>query len=157
MTLRLAVPEEAETLWAIRNRAIRAGCRSSYAADVIARWTPDEMPERYRQMVMDHPFYVIDNADGVPVSTGYLDLSSHSVEAIFTVPEATGNGYAGRIIDALKQEARRRGMVKLTLSSTPNAEHFYQRLGFISVAENRYPSAMAGTDLRCIDMVIDIE
>jgi hypothetical protein len=48
MTLRQAEPKEAEILWNIRNQAIRFGCKSSYDADVIARWTPDLMPEQYR-------------------------------------------------------------------------------------------------------------
>lgn len=64
MTLRRAVPEEAEKLWQIRNLAIRAGCQSSYDAKVIARWTPDLMPESYRQVVIDNPFYVATDENG---------------------------------------------------------------------------------------------
>ncbi len=40
MALRRANPQEAEILWNIRNQAIRHGCKTSYGADVIARWTP---------------------------------------------------------------------------------------------------------------------
>lgn len=36
MTLRKATPQEAETLWNIRNQAIRHGCTTSYDAEVIA-------------------------------------------------------------------------------------------------------------------------
>ena len=61
MTLRKATPQEAETLWNIRNQAIRHGCTTSYDAEVIARWTPDLMPEHYRQMVIEYPFYVVED------------------------------------------------------------------------------------------------
>lgn len=61
MTLRKAKPQEAEILWDIRNQAIRHGCKTSYDADVIARWTPDLMPEHYRKMVIDYPFFVVEN------------------------------------------------------------------------------------------------
>ena len=109
MTLRKATPQEAETLWNIRNQAIRHGCKTSYDAEVIARWTPDLMPERYRQMVIEYPFYVVEDEKGDVAATGYLDLDTHCLEAIFTLPAASGKGMATRIIEALKQEAHSRG------------------------------------------------
>lgn len=47
MQVRRAVPEEAETLWDIRNQAIRYGCRESYEETAIRNWTPDTMPEAF--------------------------------------------------------------------------------------------------------------
>lgn len=156
MTLRKAKPQEAEILWNIRNQAIRHGCKTSYDADVIARWTPDLMPERYRQMVIEHPFYVVEDEKGEIAATGYLDLDTHCLEAIFTLPAASGKGMATRIIGALKQEARSRGITRLTLDATPNARSFYQRLGFATLNEKYHHSRMAGADLRCFEMAINV-
>ncbi|MRS88875.1 GNAT family N-acetyltransferase [Enterobacteriaceae bacterium RIT714] len=156
MTLRLAAPDEAETLWRIRNLAIRSGCTTSYDADVIERWTPDVMPENYRQMIAQNPFYVVENDHGEVVATGYLDLEAKSVEAIFTLPEAAGKGMAKRIVEAIKQEAVERGITRLTLSSTPNAQSFYLKQGFVALGENCYSSRLANAELRCIDMAIDL-
>lgn len=91
MTLRKATPQEAETLWNIRNQAIRHGCTTSYDAEVIARWTPDLMPERYRQMVIEYPFYVVEDEKGDVAASGYLDLDTHCLEAIFTLPAASAH------------------------------------------------------------------
>ncbi|XGI81340.1 N-acetyltransferase family protein [Enterobacter hormaechei] len=156
MTLRKATPHEAETLWNIRNQAIRHGCKTSYDADVIARWTPELMPERYRQMVIEYPFYVVEDEKGDAVATGYLDLNTHCLEAIFTLPAASGKGMATMIIEALKQEARSRGITRLTLDATPNAQSFYQKLGFVTLSETYHHSRMAGADLRCFEMAIDL-
>ncbi|KJM86846.1 GCN5 family acetyltransferase [Enterobacter roggenkampii] len=156
MTLRKATPQEAETLWNIRNQAIRHGCTTSYDAEVIARWTPDLMPERYRQMVIEYPFYVVEDEKGDVAATGYLDLDTHSLEAIFTLPAASGKGMATRIIEALKHEARSRGITRLTLDATPNAQSFYQKLGFVTLRENYHHSRMAGADLRCFEMAITL-
>ena len=156
MTLRKANPQEAETLWNIRNQAIRHGCKTSYDADVIARWTPDLMPARYRQMVIEYPFYVVEDEKGHVVATGYLDLDTHCLEAIFTLPAATGKGMATRIIEALKQEARSRGITRLTLDATPNAWTFYQKLGFVTLNEKYHHSRMAGADLSCFEMAINV-
>ncbi|USR62107.1 GNAT family N-acetyltransferase [Lelliottia amnigena] len=156
MTLRRAVPEEAEKLWQIRNLAIRAGCQGSYDADVIDRWTPDLMPESYRQVVIDNPFFVAVDENGEPIATGYFDLAMNSVEAVFTAPNATGKGLAGAIIAAIKAEARQRGITRITLSSTPNAHAFYLKQGFSTLGENLYVSKLAGAELRCVDMAIDV-
>ncbi|WP_449546921.1 N-acetyltransferase family protein [Lelliottia amnigena] len=156
MTLRRAVPEEAEKLWQIRNLAIRAGCQGSYDGEVIDRWTPDLMPESYRQVVIDNPFFVAVDENGEPIATGYLDLAMNSVEAVFTAPNATGKGLAGAIIAAIKAEARQRGITRITLSSTPNAHAFYLKQGFSTLGENLYVSKLAGAKLRCVDMAIDV-
>ncbi|HHA1913891.1 TPA: GNAT family N-acetyltransferase [Enterobacter asburiae] len=156
MVLRRANPQEAEILWTIRNQAIRHGCKTSYDADVIARWTPDLMPERYRQMVIEYPFYVVEDEKGDIAATGYLDLDTHRVEAIFTVPAASNKGMATRIIEALKNEARSRGITRLTLDATPNAQSFYQKLGFATLSEKYHHSRMAGADLRCFEMAIEL-
>ena len=156
MTLRKATPQEAETLWNIRNQAIRHGCTTSYDAEVIARWTPDLMPERYRQMVIEYPFYVVEDEKGDVAATGYLDLDTHCLEAIFTLPAASGKGMATRIIEVFKHEARSRGITRLTLDATPNAQSFYQKLGFVTLRENYHHSRMAGADLRCFEMAITL-
>ncbi|HGW3767402.1 TPA: N-acetyltransferase family protein [Enterobacter cloacae] len=156
MTLRKAHPQEAEILWNIRNQAIRHGCKISYDADVIARWTPDDMPEHYRQMVAENPFYVVEDEKGDIAATGYLDLETHNIEAVFTLPAASGKGLATQIIEALKSEARTRGITRLMLSSTPNAHAFYQKLGFVTMGENYHYSRMADAQLRCFDMAFNM-
>lgn len=114
------------------------------------------MPERYRQMVIEYPFYVVEDEKGDIAATGYLDLDTHCLEAIFTLPAASGKGMATRIIEALKNEARSRGIARLRLDATPNAQSFYQKLGFVTLSETYHHSRMAGADLRCFEMAIDL-
>ncbi|NIY46486.1 GNAT family N-acetyltransferase [Cedecea colo] len=154
MKVRLASPDEAQALWDIRNQAIRYGCRESYAAEVITAWTPEIMPQAYRSAVANNPFFVVDDPSGnSPVATGFLDLMSGSVEAVFTLPAFLGQGMASRILQAIKEEAIKRGLTQLTLSSTPNACTFYEKNGFTVIEEALYPSSLAGTSLRCMEMV----
>ena len=153
MPVRYASPDEAEKLWEIRNQAIRYGCKNTYDAIIITAWTPDKMPEGFRKAITSNTFFVVDSpGDNFPVATGFLDLENQSVEAIFTLPAFTGKGYARLILDAIKTEAKERGLAALTLSSTPNAFAFYQKNGFSLVKESLYRSEMAKADLRCMDM-----
>lgn len=128
MKIRLAVPVEAEECWNIRNQAIRYGCKSSYDDAVIAARTPEKMPESYRNAIVVNPFFVVAAPDGRLLATGYLDLSTGSIEAVFTLPQYTGKGLGSQIIEAIKSEARGRGFEQLTLSSTPNAQTFMRNM-----------------------------
>ena len=105
MQIRLAVPEEAEECWNIRNLSIRQGCKLSYNARVLEAWTPEAMPEHYREVITVNPFFVVEMPDAGLVATGYLDLTGGSVEAIFTLPDYMGKGFASLIIEKIKDEA----------------------------------------------------
>lgn len=155
MKIRLAVPVEAEECWNIRNQAIRYGCKNSYDDAVIAAWTPEKMPESYRNVIVANPFFVV-AVDGRLLATGYLDLSTGSIEAVFTLPRYTGKGLGSQIIEAIKGEARERGFEQLALSSTPNAQTFYEKHGFKLMQESMYPSALAQAELRCMEMSINL-
>ncbi|MDT7470467.1 hypothetical protein V6W99_06085 [Citrobacter portucalensis] len=48
----------------------------------------------------------------------------------------------------------KRGLKQLTLTSTPNAQTFYEKHGFMFIKETTSPSRLAQTDLRCMDMSI---
>jgi GNAT superfamily N-acetyltransferase len=156
VTIRRAIPDEAQALWVIRNEAIRFGCRDVYPEDVLQAWTPELMPAGYLHEIINNPFFVAENENGEPVATGYLDLENCAVEAVFTLPAYTGKGLAKQIMGAIKQEAKTRGMTTLTLSATPNARDFYLTQGFSIVKESLYPSALAGASLRCFEMSCDI-
>ncbi|HEY3985903.1 GNAT family N-acetyltransferase [Cedecea sp.] len=156
MTVRRAIPAEAQALWEIRNQAIRFGCRDVYPEDVLMAWTPDQMPAGYRNEIINNPFFVAESENGVPVATGFLDLKNGSVEAVFTLPAYTGRGLAKQIIGAIKQEAKMRGINTLTLSSTPNARDFYLTQGFSVVKESLYPMSRGSVLLRCFEMICEL-
>ncbi|MCE0491083.1 GNAT family N-acetyltransferase [Pantoea sp. Mb-10] len=152
MTPRLAHQEEVHALWRVRNLAIRHGCQSVYPPEIITAWTPDAHPGGFSTVIQNNPFYVVDDAHYGVAATGFLDLNGGSIEAIFTLPECSGKGYASAIMEALISEARQRGFTQLWLAATPNASGFYLRHGFTAVRETRYPSALAQADLACVEM-----
>lgn len=156
MTIRYARSEEAEILWALRNCALRHGCKNIYSDRILQAWTPEQMPVSYRQIIEENPFYVIDDEYGIPVASGFLCLSEQSVEAVFSLPEHSGKGLASQIIEAIKQQALSRGMTTLRLSSTPNARSFYEKHGFKMIREDKYYSRLAASSLACFEMVCDL-
>lgn len=155
--LRLAEPQEAKRLWYLRNQALRFGCENVYPVDILSAWTPDDMPDGYRQAILDNPFYVIDYQEyNIPVASGFLDVKTGFAEAIFTLPEYMGKGFAGLILTQLKYEAIKRRQTKLFLDATPNAVLFYVKQGFQILEERDYYSSLAKANLRCYRMYIDL-
>ncbi|WP_226944456.1 GNAT family N-acetyltransferase [Pseudomonas sp. FME51] len=155
--LRLAEPQEAKRLWHLRNQALRFGCENVYSSDILAAWTPDDMPDGYRQAIIDNPFYVIDYQKyNIPVASGFLDVKTGFAEAIFTLPEYMGKGFAGLILKQLKHEAAKRGQSRLFLDATPNAVLFYLKQGFRALEEREYYSSLAKANLHCYRMYIDL-
>ncbi|EEG83169.1 acetyltransferase, GNAT family [Proteus penneri ATCC 35198] len=156
--LRLAEPQEAKRLWYLRNQALRFGCKNVYPSEILAAWTPDEMPEGYRQAIIGNPFYVIDYQEyNIPVASGFLDVKTGFAEAIFTLPEYMRKGFAGLILKQLKHEAIKRGQSKLFLDATPNAVSFYLKQGFKVLEGRDYYSDLAKANLHCYRMCIDLE
>ena len=107
-------------------------------------------------MIKENPFFVVEKPGVGLIDTGYLDLAAASVEAIFTLPDYFGKGLASLIIETIKDEAIKRGLKQLTLSATPNAQTFYEKHGFVFIKESTSPSRLAQTDLRCMDMAIQL-
>jgi len=110
------------------------------------------MPDHYRQVINEHPFYVMVSPQGQLLATGFLDCHTQRIEAIFTRPRAMRQGFAAQIIAKLKQEARQQGWDSVALSATPNAEPFYLKQGFIRLREDRHFSPAAKCYLDCVEM-----
>ena len=101
------------------------------------------MPDGYRQSIINNPFYVIDDKKlSIPVFL-VLDVITGFAEAIFTLPECMGKGYAGLILKQLQYEAKQRTFVQLFLDATPNAMLFYLKQGFTVLEEREYYSSLA--------------
>ncbi len=67
----------------------------------------------------------------------------------------TGCGAAGLILDAIKAEAKKRNIKKLTLDSSPNGT-LYQKHGFTSIKHASYYSSLAQVELNCVQMEIEL-
>ncbi|MFY3768364.1 hypothetical protein AHYW_002006 [Providencia manganoxydans] len=156
MKVRLAVISEAERLWFIRNQAIRVGRHESYAQEIIKAWTPNKMPDFYRENIIEHPFFVAVDDDDIPIATGLFDTKRNTFDTIFTLPEYFKSGSGSLIVNALKQEAKRRNVKQLMLKSALNAETFYHRHGFVSIGPLNHYSVLVGKDIPCIGMVLSL-
>ncbi len=149
LTIRKATAEDAAAAWAIRNAAIRHACNGFYVDDLIQQWTAGEMTGEFVEFVV-HQFYVA-TVNGVVAGTGFVDLCSGRVDAVFVRPDMMGKGIGKRIVASCEDLGRSAGLTQLTLDSTLNAAPFYRRCGFVGDAVGVYRSPR-GISLDCIPM-----
>lgn len=137
MNLRPALPDDIDTLWALRTAAVRLGCATHYAPEQIAVWTASPVPATYGAM-LDSGGGIVAMLGELIVGYAMLDLARHEVDAMFVHPSHGGLGIGKRLLVALELLARERGIARLHLSASLNAVPFYRAAGFIALREEAY-------------------
>ncbi|WP_332861497.1 GNAT family N-acetyltransferase [Janthinobacterium svalbardensis] len=137
ITLRPALPDDIDALWALRTVAVRVSCATHYAPEQIAVWTASPVPPAYAAMLAAGGGIVAMQGD---IIAGYamLDADKQEVDAVFVDPERAGLGIGKCLLAALEQQARQRGIVRLQLSASLNAEPFYRAAGFVALRAEAY-------------------
>ena len=135
--LRPALPLDIDALWALRTVAVRVSCATHYAPEQITVWTASPVPPAYAAMLAAGGGIVAMQDEAI---AGYamLDVVKHEVDAVFVDPARAGLGIGKRLLAALEQLARQRGMVRLRLSASLNAVPFYRAAGFVALREEAY-------------------
>ncbi|MGK5069366.1 GNAT family N-acetyltransferase [Janthinobacterium sp. AD80] len=137
ITLRPALPADIDSLWALRTVAVRVSCATHYAAEQITVWTASPVPDAYAAMLAAGGGIVAMQDEAI---AGYamLDVDKHEIDAVFVDPTHAGLGIGKRLLAALEQLARRRGIARLHLSASLNAVPFYRAAGFVALREEAY-------------------
>ncbi|APA67923.1 GNAT family N-acetyltransferase [Janthinobacterium sp. 1_2014MBL_MicDiv] len=137
IALRPALPADMAALWALRTVAVRVGCAAHYAPGKIAVWTASPVPDAYAAMLAEGGG-IVAMQDEVIAGYAMLDINKHEVDAVFVDPARAGLGIGKRLLAALEQLARQRGIGRLHLSASLNAVPFYAAAGFIALREEAY-------------------
>lgn len=137
ITLRPALPDDIDALWALRTVAVRISCATHYAPEQITVWTASPVPDSYAAMLAAGGGIVAMQNETI---AGYamLDVDKQEVDAVFVDPAHAGLGIGKRLLAALEQLARGRGIARLHLSASLNAVPFYAAAGFTALREQAY-------------------
>ena len=84
--------------------------------------------------------------DGTVIGTGGLEIkASHALlRSLSLVEKAQGQGNGRRLLAAMEEEARRRGVQELYLLTT-TAERFFSHLGYGVIAREQVPTVIRQT------------
>ena len=137
-SIRAGTTADIPALWALRTRAVRAGCASHYAPETIDAWCAAPPPERLPVLV-DAGGCLVAEEGGAIDGYAVLDLANGEVDALFVEPARQGRGIARALMAAIEALAAARGIGRLFLSASLNAVPFYRGAGFLVIREEIYP------------------
>jgi predicted GNAT family N-acyltransferase len=100
--------------------------------------------------------HVLGRLDGRPVATGRLLLDTPPGENVHigrvaVLRELRRRGHGAAVMEALQAEARRRGLLGITLAAQTHAIPFYERLGYVARGDIFLD---AGIDHRWMDLAL---
>jgi GNAT superfamily N-acetyltransferase len=145
-TVRLATAADARAIASVLRDAF-APYERQYTAEAFAATVPDS--EVIRARLDEGPAWVALDGDAIvgTVATALKDGGAY-VRSMAIVPHARGRGLAALLLGQVERLARRHGMRRLFLSTTPflaEAIRLYERHGFRRTLEG--PQTLCGTPL----------
>ena len=124
--------EELELYLEIHERAIRGLATSHYTPDIIDGWcvrvNDDTLAELRRNA--DNEVRLIAELDGAPVGMAALVAERSELRACYVTPEGARRGCGSALVREIERLARERGVTRLDLAASLNAEPFYAALGY---------------------------
>jgi GNAT superfamily N-acetyltransferase len=128
-TIRAAADTDLDAIWRVHRTAILHTCATHYGTDVITAWVERLKPESYRGVVQ-RLVVVIAEDEAEAIGFGQLDVAAGEIQAVYVLPAAQGRGVGAALLAHLEQVALSRGLGRVSLQATLNAESFYAAHGW---------------------------
>jgi putative acetyltransferase len=154
VALRDAVAGDAQGIWRVHARAIRASAASHYTEDELDAWVERVQPETYLGLLGTRRLVVAESAGAEgPRIVGFGELLPEEavIEAIYVDPDWERHGIGTALARVLEDDVVARGFPWLVSDTSLNAVPFYQALGFRQVALDRHELA-PGIHIACAVM-----
>jgi putative acetyltransferase len=153
LTVRELRPDEVPTFLEIHHAAVHGLAAGHYAQAILDKWSPpirEEGVERVRAN-RDGEIRLIAELDGHPVGIGALVPHKSELRACYVVPSAARKGVGTALVREIERMAIERGVTRLHLDASVNAEPFYLAMGY-EVLERGEHILNSGQRMACVRM-----
>jgi GNAT superfamily N-acetyltransferase len=148
-SFRAARREDAETVFNITHASIGGLARTSYSRTQIENWMGERTPAFYQELIAKGRMTVC-LRDGIVV--GFVDAEPGEVTRLFVLPEAAGFGMGRRLLEIGIAQAQLGHNGSIRLEATINAEGFYRKCGFRSMASGYFSHGLGGEPIEIVHM-----
>lgn len=106
-----------------------------YSEEQIEKWSDNLTITTY--YIEQNPVFNLVDENQIIGYYSYIKLENHHVELdnLFLLPEYIGKGFGSFLMNDFLERMRNEKFKKITLDSEPNAEQFYQKIGFTKIGE----------------------
>ena len=158
-TIRPAVLADAESIVRVHHAAVHRSGATSYPREVLDAWSGEPIEARFarmRQAIASADELVLVAEDGPRViAFGSVVVSLEELRSLYVHPDAWRRGAGAMLLAELERLATGRGLTRLQLKSSLNAEPFYQALGYAVVGPGVHQIG-AGLTMSCVKMHKDL-
>jgi len=150
MEIRPAVLSDTEQIYKMHKASIQSLCSTDYNAKEIAAWVALLSPEIYESAITEKVM-IVGEDNGFICGLGILDPDERQISAVYVHPDLKGTGLGRRILMELERRVLERGIDRLSLCATVNAESFYKYQGYKAQGPD-FHALSCGTKLECVAM-----
>lgn len=132
ITVRPLRSNEGRKFLDIHTRSIRGLAAGYYSPEVIEAWTVPMTEDNLRSFLenSDDEIRLLAELDGEAVGLGVLVPLSSELRACYVVPEAARKGVGTALVREIERIAKEKGLERLELLASVNAEPFYASLEY---------------------------
>lgn len=128
-TVRLALPQDAECLFAIRREAIQVLAPRGMPQEVARRWAASRTVEWMRTKIAGGRVWLFEAQDE---AVGWISVTDSTIDGLYTLPSHELRGVGSRLLAFAEDHLRTSGQSEVTLQASWNAEGFYLRRGYLA-------------------------
>ncbi len=154
--LRPGTVADANDLVRVHFVAIHGTASKAYPADVLFCWVvaPDDEQRcavTRETIERGDELFVVAEVDGVVCGFGSIVPASEELRAVYVDPSIGGGGVGSAILRRLEELASDRGLPKLQMDASINAEGFYSKHGY-AVSHRGMHRLADGVEMACVTM-----
>ena len=107
-----------------------------YSEEQIKKWESNLTVSK-EYILKNEVFNLIDDDDEIVGYNSWIKNVDNSVklDKLFVLPEFIGKGYGKLLMNDFLEKMKHQKIDRITLDAEPNAEKFYQKLGFTKIGE----------------------
>jgi histone acetyltransferase (RNA polymerase elongator complex component) len=146
ITIRKAMPEDAEAACAVLVRSIKEICAPYYDNDdeILAQWLANKTPANVRHWIESDGSYSVVAADRQGRIVGFSSIFGSEITLNYVLPEALYQGIGERMLRALENHAIISGIDHIDVVSSIPAKAFYERNGYVANGPPKYVGRILG-------------
>jgi GNAT superfamily N-acetyltransferase len=129
-TVRTACKEDAPVIYAIHKDSLTTLCVTHYSPDTLQGWVVGKTIEGYYPAIDRGEMFVCETDESV---VGFGHAVPGEVVEIFVHPDSAGQGAGTYLLNHAFTRARCEHPGPIKVMATLNAQHFYEKHGFVEV------------------------
>lgn len=144
-------PDEDATFRQIHHAAVHGLAAGHYSQEILDKWSAPIREGGPAQPRREGQVRLVAELDGEPVGIGALFPDKSELDAVYVLPSAARKGVGTALVREIERIAVERGVKRLHLDASLNAEPFYLAMGY-AVVERGEHVLNSGQRMACVRM-----